>query len=166
LALNEATLRDFFQGKSSVAELAAEAVASTQQVGPQTFHVHVVELEGDEEFVIDAPMLVRLCDAVLTGNLPATCLEPIGFALVCSEHFHWVEEDNLVPRVLYDWASPEINWELTTESVGMFRGWLTGETEPPPEPKLDASPEGGQMVRRTEWVREPDSGSADVRDDA
>jgi hypothetical protein len=166
LALTEATLRDFFQGKSSATQLAAEAATATKQVGPQTFHVHVSVLEGDEEFVIDAPMLVRLCDAVLAGDLPPTCLEPIGFALVCSEHLHWAEEDDLVPRVLYAWASPEINWKLTTKSVGMFRGWLTGEAEPPPEPKLDASPEGGQMVRRTEWVREPHSSSADLRDDA
>jgi hypothetical protein len=166
LALTEATLRDFFQGKSSASQLAAEAVTATKQVGPQTFHVHIVDLEGDEEFVIDGPMLVRLCDAVLAGDLPPTSLEPIGFALVFSEHLHWSEEDDLVPRVLYDWASPEINWELTTESVGMFRSWLTGEAEPPPEQKLEVGPDGGRMVRRTEWVREPESGSADLRDDA
>jgi hypothetical protein len=156
LALTEATLRDFFRGKASATLLAAEATTATKQVGPHTFHVHVSVLEGDEEFVIDAPMLVRLCDAVLAGDLPAPCLEPIGFALVCSEHLHWAEEDDLVPRVLYDWASPEINWELTSESVGMFRGWLTGEIEPPPEPTGDAGAEEGQMVRRTEWIRDPD----------
>jgi hypothetical protein len=166
LALTEATLRDFFQGKGSATQLAAEAATATKQVGPQTFHVHIAELEGDDEFVIDAPMLVHLCDAVLAGDVPATCLEPIAFALVFSEHIHWAEEDDLVPRVLYDWASPEINWELTTESVGMFRRWLTGEIEPPPEPKPDAGAERGRMMRRTEKAPEGASGEVIPGDDA
>jgi hypothetical protein len=113
LTLTEATLRDFFRGKASATQLAVEAVTVTEQVDPKTFHVHIVDLEGDEEFVVDASMLVHLCDGVLAGDISATCLEPIGFALVLSEHLHWADDDDLVPRVLYDWASPEINWELT-----------------------------------------------------
>jgi len=165
LALYEATLRDFFRRTASGRQLAAEAATATEQTGAKTFRVHVVKLEGNDEFIVDRSMLVDLCDAVLAGDVPPACLEPIGFALVFSEHLRWAEEDDLVPDILYDWASPEINWELTTENVRMFRGWLTGEHEPPPRPQLDTTSSGAPLVRRTELAPKP-SGGANRGDDA
>jgi hypothetical protein len=85
---------------------------------------------------VTAPMLVRLCDAVLAEELPGPALEVVAFAVIVSDHLHWAEDDELVPRVLYDWASPEITWELTPENVRMFREWLTGESRAPSEPEV------------------------------
>ena len=131
LVMNEAKLRDFFIEKATAAELAADMVGTVQQRSRDVRAVHIQDLPSDEEFTITAPMMVRLCDAVLAGDLPGSALEPIAFAVIASDHLHWAEDDELVSRVLYDWASPEINWELTPENVRMFRSWLTGDVKPP-----------------------------------
>jgi hypothetical protein len=157
-AVKEATLRDFFLGTASVDALAADLEGTVERRTSTSSFVHIEDLPADEEFTITAPMLVRLCDAVLTGSLPGPALEPIAFAVIASDHLHWAEGDEVVGRVLYDWASPEVNWELTPENVRMFRSWLTGEAEPPPEPEITPDTfEGGTPIARTEkrWIRPP-----------
>ena len=147
--MREATLRDFFLGLVPAATLASEAVAATEQTSPNVRQVHIEDLEGEQEFDITAPMLVRLCDAVLAGALPGPALEPIAFAVIASDHLGWQEGDELVGRVFYAWATPEINWELTGANVQMFRDWLTGELEPPPEVRLDPNPVPGRLISTT-----------------
>ncbi len=134
--MKEATLRDFFLGTVPVDQLAVEVRRAAEQQAATTRPVHVQHLAAGEELVIAAQMLVRLCDAVLAGDLPGPALKPIALAVIASERLHWAEDDELVSRVLYDWAAPEITWELTPDSVRMFRGWLTGEETPPPEPEI------------------------------
>jgi hypothetical protein len=97
-------------------------------------------------------MLVRLCDAVVAGEIPAPALEAIAFAVVVSEHLRWAEGDELVARVLYDWASPEMTWDLTGENILMFRDWLTGDVRPPSEPEITSDTLSG-WGRRTTKVR-------------
>ena len=147
--MKEATLRDFLLGLVPAEKLASEAAVAIEHTGSETRRVHIEDLEDGEEFCITAPMLVRLCDAVLTGTLPPSALEPIGFAVIASDRLGWAEEDELVARVLYDWACPEINWELTVENVRMFRGWLTAELQPPPAPTFDRDAGPGRLVSRT-----------------
>jgi len=153
--MNEAKLRDFFLGKATARELAADLVGTVQQRSRDVRVVHIQDLPSEEEFTITAPMMVRLCDAVLEGELPGPALEPIAFAVIASDHLRWADNDDLVGRVLYAWASPEINWELTPENIQMFRQWFTGEVQPPPEPEV--SPDdmaGGRFLGRTEkaWI--------------
>jgi hypothetical protein len=160
--MNEAKLRDFFIEKATAAELAADMVGTVEQRSRDVRAVHIQDLPSDEEFTITPQMMVRLCDAVLAGELPGPALEPIAFAVIASDHLHWAEDDQLVSRVLYDWASPEINWELTPENVRMFRSWLTGEVKPPPEP--EATPDdlsGARFVSRTfkAWIDRQDGQS-------
>jgi hypothetical protein len=134
--MKEATLRDFFYGTLSAARLAAEVRDAVEPLSLARRRVHIEDLPGDERLTVTAPMLVRLCDAVLTRELPGPALEVVAFAVIVSDHMHWAEDDELVPRVLYDWASPEITWELTPENVRMFRDWLTGEIRAPSEPEV------------------------------
>ncbi len=164
--MKEATLRDFFIGAAPVDKIREEVEGAFEHQSAQYHRVHIQDLTGDEEFIVTPPMLVRLCDAVLTGELPGPALEPIAFAIIASDHLHWTEDDELVSRVLYDWASPEVNWELTPDNVRMFRGWLTGEIDPPPlpDPVADIPPDA-QFLSRTEkvWIRleeDPDRGKA------
>ena len=128
----------------------------------QSRRVHV-ERDLEEAFLITRAMLIELCDAVGAGSLPAPLLETIAFAILASDQLEWDFDDELDGRVLYDWSAPEINWELTPESVAMFRGWLTGTIQPPPVPKLPADWSQGTLVSRTEAVfkRPSGHGSAD-----
>ena len=134
--MNEATLRDVLYGIVPAARLAAEIGAAIEAPGKARRRIHIQDLPGDERVTVTAPMLVRLCDAVLAGALPGEALEPIAFALIVSDHLSWNENDEMVGRVLYDWAAPDIAWELTPEIVRMFRDWLTGEAQAPSEPEV------------------------------
>ena len=134
--MKEATLRDFLSGSVSPERLATEAREAVEPLGGTSRRIHIEDLPGGEEVRITAQSLVRLCDAVQAGSLPATALETIAFAIVASDHFRWEDDEGLVDRVLYSWASPEINWTLTPDSVRMFRDWLTGKVRPSSEPDV------------------------------
>jgi len=154
MLVKEATLRDFFYGAVSLDQLAAEVRAAVEPLSGTGRRVHIQDLPADESVTITAAMLVRLCDAVLAGDLPGPALETIAFAIVASDHLRWDEDDELVGRVLFDWASPEINWELTSSNVRMFRDWLTGEIRPSSEPDVTADTLSGLgFPRRTSKVR-------------
>ena len=152
--VKEATIRDVLLGATPPGHLAAEARDAVEPVGRSSRRVHIEDLPAGEEDTVTAEMLVRLCDAALAGSLPASALEPIAFAIVASEHFRWDDGDDVVGRVLYDWASPEINFELTAGNLRMFRDWLTGKVRPPSEPDVtaDTLSELG-FPRRTSKVR-------------
>jgi len=114
-----------------------------------------IEIEDMEtDFEVTRPMLVSLCDAVLSGQLPAEELSTIGFALAASDRFSWDRED-LVGAVIYDWSCPEISYPLTRDNVERFRNWLL-ELEPyPPRPfSLAPANEEGRLISRTEkkWL--------------
>jgi hypothetical protein len=152
--VKEATIRDVLLGATPPGSLAAEARDAVEPVGRSSRRVHIEDLPAGEETTVTPEMLVRLCDAALAGSLPASALEPIAFAIVASEHFRWDDGDDVVGRVLYDWASPEINFELTAGNLRMFRDWLTGKVRPPSEPDVtaDTLSELG-FPRRTSKVR-------------
>ena len=152
--MKEATIRDFFLGVASPARLAAEAHEAVEPVGRSSRRVHIEDLPPGDEMTVTPDMLVRLCDAALAGALPASALETIAFAIVASDHFRWDEDEAPVGRVLYDWASPEINFQLTPANLRMFRDWLTGQVRPPSEP--DVTPDTLSDLgfpRRTSKVR-------------
>jgi hypothetical protein len=87
-------------------------------------------------------------------------LEISAFAILASAHFRWSEDDEVVGRVIQNWGSPEVSWELTSANVRMFRNWLTGHDRPPSEPEVttDSLSDLG-MLRRTSKVTFMSSGS-------
>jgi hypothetical protein len=155
--VKEATLRDFFLGAASTDRLAAEVRDAVEPVSRAARRVHIQDLPGDEQLTVTASMLVRLCDAVLARELPGQALEAIAFAIVVSNHLHWAQDDELVGRVLYDWASPEITGELTAGNVRMFRDWLTGEAQPPSEPEISSDTLMGGGFIKVSSADRPDS---------
>jgi hypothetical protein len=165
--VREATLRDFLRGTVSAERLAAEVRDAVEPLSGSSRRVHIEDLPAGEEVTITAEMLVRLCDAVLAGTLSESALEIIAFAVLASDHLHWSEDDDLVGRVLYDWATPEINWELNSSNVRMFRDWLTGRTHAPSEPDITADTLSGLgLLRRTSKVQLSPQKDADAPNEA
>jgi hypothetical protein len=165
--VREATLRDFLHGTGSAERLATEVRDAVEPLSGSSRRVHIEDLPADEEVTITAEMLVRLCDAVLAGTLPDSALEIIAFAVLASDHLHWSEDDDLVGRVLYVWATPEINWELTSSNMRMFRDWLTGRVHPPSEPDITTDTLSGLgLLRRTSKVQLSPPQDVDAPDEA
>lgn len=127
--MDERVLRGFFLGEISGRDLAKDVSGSVVHLSSRLSHVHIRDL--DQSFRVTRPMAVSLCDAVLSSELQPALLEPIGFALIASDHFEW-EEDDLVGEVFHDWAAPQINYPLTLDNVTRFRRWLLNEEPYPP----------------------------------
>jgi hypothetical protein len=129
--MNAEILRNFFEGKGTARELREDLVGTTEQVGHDSFRHHMTDL--GEDFTVSSAHLVRLCDAVLAGDLDPQRLAEIGFALIASDHFHWDSESpegEIVGETIHDWSAPEVNFALTSRTVEKFRHrLLTGESK-------------------------------------
>ena len=127
--MHEATLRDFFRGSASAAQLRQDIESTQTRRGHAVTGFAVVDM--DEEFEVKAEHLARLCRAVAAGEMPASSLEAVGNCLMFSECFHWhgeTEEGARVGAVAHWWAVPVANYPLTAASASEFERWLwTGE---------------------------------------
>ncbi len=141
--MREIVLRDFFLGQATTEALAKDVLGSVKQIGPIKFSVEIEDM--DEEFSVTREMLVSLCDAVLSRKFPAPELSTIGFALEASERFIWNGED-LMGRVIDDWACPEINYPLTLENVQRFKNWLLELGPYPAKPTPRPSSKGKRPI--------------------
>src|SRR5262249_46657457 len=120
----EAVLRDFFLGAAHAARLLADLRGGVTRSGVTRKH-QIVDM--DMELAVEPAHLIRLCDAVLAGELPAEALQQIGFCLIASDHFHWdadTPNGSVVAETVADWSCPEINWPLVPENVRKFREGL------------------------------------------
>jgi hypothetical protein len=145
--MREQVLRQFFEAKSTAAELARDVAGSTKKTSPITSVISVEDM--DDDFMVTTDMAVALCDAVLRGDLPADGLHAIGFALMASDRFQWDgDKDEILADVISDWSCPEINYPLTVENVRRFRAWLTRAEPYPAKPTRNSS--HGNLVSVTE----------------
>jgi hypothetical protein len=141
--MHEQVLRGFFEGIVPAAELASNVANSVRQTGPLSGDVVIVDMP--DEFVVRPEHAVRLCDAVLNGELPAKSLCAIGFALQASDKFYWDGDENeVLANVIADWSCPEVNYPLSEENVRRFRSWLLGKEAYPEKPASAAS--SGNLV--------------------
>jgi hypothetical protein len=124
--MREQVLREFFEQKATTAELAQDVAGSITQTSQLTSVVSIEDM--NEEFTVTTDMTVRLCDIVLRGELLPDALHAIGFMLVASDKFWWDgDKDDVLASVIADWSCPEINYPLTLQNVGRFRGWLNAD---------------------------------------
>jgi hypothetical protein len=147
--MRERVLRDFFENKATAAELAQDVAGAISQKTEKISMVSIEDMDG--EFTVTTPMLVRLCDVVLGGELEPEALHSIGFALMASDAYCWdADEDDVLAEVIADWSCPEVNYPLTIENVKRFRAWLTRSEPYPSKPPLRA---GGKIISVTEKKR-------------
>jgi hypothetical protein len=139
--MHEEVLRKFFEENATATELAQDVAGSTKQTSETVSVVSIVDM--DSEFTVTSDLAIKLCDAVLRGEIPPDALEIIGFALSASERFCWDgDSDEVLAEVIADWSCPEVNYRLTLENVKRFRAWLM-RTEPyPAKPSLTGSDPG------------------------
>jgi hypothetical protein len=128
--MKEQTLRDFFLGSVSSETLAADV--GGPEVGNQLTRYPISDM--DEQFPVEPGHLVRVCDAFLEGELSGEQLRTIGFSLIASDNFEWDGDTTAgerVTAVANDWATPEINFPITSENVRRWRRYLiSGNYEP------------------------------------
>ena len=137
------TLRRFFAGEATAGELATELQGTWTLLPTGARRFSCTEL--DDAFLVKPGHLVRVCDAVLAGQLAPALLESLGACLVgTTESWTWDEEDDIAVRVAYAWDTPAINYKLTMSTTAKYRHWLlTGENIFGPEdvhPMPGASP--------------------------
>lgn len=131
--MHESVLRDYFLGLIDELHLSKDLADSVVRTSHDVL-THYITDDFSGDFEVNAGHLVRVCDAFLNGTLNAEHLELIGFALEASEQFLWenddsVAQDSPVAKTIHAWASPEINYPLTVETVAKFKHLLlTSET--------------------------------------
>ena len=128
--MHEAILRDYFEGRVSESDLKADLDGAVVQLSEGVFTYKIVDM--DSEFLVTPEHLTNLCDAILSGSLEAECLRVIGFCLIASDTFIWdsdTESGSRINETVHDWASPEINYPLTIETVRKFRERLLTGTD-------------------------------------
>lgn len=128
--MKETVLRDFFILAASAENLAIDLKGAFLRRGIEIVH----PIEGmSQHFVVKSSHLIRLCDAVLDGDLDSQVLEAVGFCLIASDYFQWDGDDadgSRVAEVVGDWSSPEINCPLNWENVEKWRSFLRTGASP------------------------------------
>ncbi len=125
--MHESVLADFFLGRVTTRDLAEDVRGATKRVSDIQSTTEIKDM--DSRFMVTREMAIALCDAALSGELPPTDLETIGFALLASETFYWDESDDEPAATFYDWSAPEINLGLTDENIRVFRDRLMAKVE-------------------------------------
>ena len=127
--MNGNVLVAFFEGHASAADLRADLDGTRSALGSGAVRHNMVD--SDSDFLVKTNHLIKLCDAVLAGELPPEQLEWIGFGLIASDRFSWLTDTldgERVADAVIDWASPSANYVLSLETVAKFRRRLaTGE---------------------------------------
>src|SRR5262245_32717543 len=127
--MNAQILREFFENRVSAGVLDADLRNAFEQTSLDSFQLRMTDV--NEDFTVRMEHLVKLCDAVLAGELNPEALRAIGFGMIASDHFDWdgdSADGSAIAETLNDWASPEVNYQLSPATVKKFRHrLLTGE---------------------------------------
>jgi len=126
--MREEILKQFFTGDADAKVLARDLVGSLITKG--NVAKHPIE-DMTETFQVLPEHLIRLCDAVLAGEINPKYLRAVGFCILASDNFEYdtdTPEGDLIGETVLDWSAPMVHYPLTQQNVEKFRHRLvTGE---------------------------------------
>ena len=132
--MKEIVVRDFFEGHATAREVANDLAGTRVAEEPPGFHSsgnYRVEPMAST-FELAPEHVVRLVDAVTTGDLSADALDTLVFCLEAQPD-RWLWDTDTpggerVANALFWLGSPEINYPLTATVLAKIRHYLlTGE---------------------------------------
>lgn len=133
-SLREDSLRGYFDGTVSPAELDAEAAASLTDEPSGSAKIvrhHIGAMAHDYDLTI--PHLLKVLDDVIAGRIGLRALDAICFCLEASDHFTWQEEapvGDRIPEVLFWLGTPEVNVPLSPTFLVKVREYLETGRQP------------------------------------
>ena len=116
--MHEIILKKYFEGKIDFDQLNDDLIGVSVKRGPKETSQEIVDM--DQEFLVKPEHIIGLLQDVIIGKIEPGYLEPISFALMGSDYFIFDYEDtktDLTLKLLHEWASPEINYELNLENI-------------------------------------------------
>ena len=66
--------------------------------------------------------LIAKCDQCLNGKIQEKDFEDYAWNLITEEHFDW--DDDVISDIIYQWDSPEINFPITKQNIGLWKHQL------------------------------------------
>jgi hypothetical protein len=87
----ESVLRGFFLGDVEASDLGRHAVGCVERVNDAFEKVHI-KRENHCDFTLTSGMVLQLCGAAISGDLPLQALPIIAFLLHAGT-FNWGEDD-------------------------------------------------------------------------
>jgi hypothetical protein len=132
MRMRESILVGYFKGKIGIKKLRR--------------NLHKEDKEDlKEHYEITIADLIKICDAVLHGDLAPSDLQPLGMHMdLCSSKISeppddpdpslWINEDTAegkrICQVVFEWGCPIINFALTRDNVVLWKQYLqTGEKQ-------------------------------------
>jgi hypothetical protein len=132
--MKEVVIQDFFAGRATAKEVAAEAAGAVERHtdGGGTKHSRLRSIAAPGEFEVTPEHLLKLLDAIEAGQLNLDELDAVCFCVEASDGFSWdadeTEGGRRVAQALFLLGTPEINYPLTPVVLGKIRHLLlTGE---------------------------------------
>lgn len=130
MSIKEETIKNYFEGTSSIASLMGELNESIQMSGNEM----TINIENDKsksEFRVKKEHLIKLCHECLNEQIQLSDLTKFAFILRSSDFFIWDNSQNdgsIINDLITNWESPKINGELTKEYIQYCAYFLeTGE---------------------------------------
>jgi anti-sigma28 factor (negative regulator of flagellin synthesis) len=124
--MKESILKKYFENEISAKLLAEDLKNSQQKTGYDTTSVTIESIENGE-FEIQKEHLTKLCIDYLTNQINSLDLNTIGFALMCSDFFHWDSETKsgeIISQVISDWDNENIGYDISRKNVQLWKEYL------------------------------------------
>lgn len=124
--MKESILKKYFENEISAKLLAEDLKNSQLKTGYDTTSVTIQSIDNGE-FEIQKEHLTKLCEDYLKSQINSLDLNTIGFALMCSDFFHWDNETKsgeIISQVISDWDNENIGYDINRKNVQLWKEYL------------------------------------------